>query len=325
MTGGTGFVGQGLVQALAKAGRPGVVSTRALPAKGAVGVAAAAESLPENWQWMRRGTIFQEGVGPVDAVFHLEVKQHVFQPTAADLAEFPAVNVSGTQAWLDWCTVHGVKRFIHFSTIKAVEAEKGPGPVDERSRERPGDTPYGRSKWEAEERVQAWAAADPTRSALILRPAVVYGPGNSGNIAAMVDAVARGRFCFIGKNANVKSLVSRTNLVAAALHLVARMRPGCEVFYVTDKETVTVRALVDLVRARLGGRRVPTLPRAVAGGLAVFGEVFGRVTGRTFPINRSRLEALTEETWFSCEKLQQTGFRHPQSLEAGIQEMIEAR
>jgi nucleoside-diphosphate-sugar epimerase len=64
------------------------------------------------------------------------------------------------------------------------------------------------------------------------------------------------------------------------------------------------------------------LPLPVARGIARFGDAFLRVTGKNFPLTSSRLEALLETTHFSCEKLLATGFRHPQSTEEGIGEMV---
>lgn len=318
ITGGSGFVGGALVSVFAERGWRGVVSSRS-------GAQGGARALPPGWRRALRGELLDgsDAFAP-DLFVHLEVKQHVFHPTAEDLADFTSVNVKGTEAWLDWCAARGVKRFVFLSTIKAVEPE-GPGPVDETTPVRPGSTPYGRSKWEAEARVRAWAAADPERSALILRPAVVYGPGNEGNIAAMVEGIDRGRFCLVGANTNRKALVSLRNLAAAVRHLAEQKSAGCETYFVTDAETLSVREIAEAAAALLGGRRVPTIPPAAARLLAGIGDVFGRITGRTFPINGSRLRALLEETDFRCGKLVGTGFRHPQTFREGMREMIAAR
>src|SRR5207248_2899299 len=117
----------------------------------------------------------------------------------------------------------------------------------------PNETPYGASKWEAEQRVRAWVAADSRRSALILRPAVIYGPGSTANVAAMVQALRKGRFFLVGKNDNRKSLASVRNVVAAVIHLLPRIDPGrCEVYNVTDAETLSVRELDGRIRALMG-------------------------------------------------------------------------
>ena len=307
-----------MVSVFAESGWRGVVSSR-------TGAQGGAQALPPGWRRALRGELLggNDAFAP-DLLVHLEVKQHVFHPTAEDLADFTSVNVKGTEAWLDWCAARGVKRFVFLSTIKAVEPE-GPGPVDETTPVRPGSTPYGRSKWEAEARVRAWAAADPERSALILRPAVVYGPGNEGNIAAMLEGIARGRFCLVGPNANRKALVSLPNLAAAVRFLTDAAVPGCETYFITDAEIRSVREIAETAAALLGRRRVPTIPLAAGRCLARAGDIYGRLTGRTFPINSSRLQALLEETDFRCGKLLAAGFRHPQTFDEGMRELIAAR
>ncbi|MCC5840521.1 MAG: NAD-dependent epimerase/dehydratase family protein [Opitutales bacterium] len=316
VTGGTGFVGRALVGELAQAGCTGWVSTRQVP--------SGEEKLPAGWLPVQRQKVLagEETAAPT-MIIHLEVKQHVLQPTASDLAEFGEVNIKGTQAWLDWAAQRQIRQFLFFSTIKAVEPIQ-PGPVTENTPVRPGTTPYGRSKWAAERAVKTWAHADPARSALILRPAVVYGPGNQGNIAAMVQAIARRRFTLIGDNANRKALVSLKNLTAAILHLAGHIEPGCSTYFITDKETASVREIAETVSSFLNKKRVPQIPPFVAKILAEAGEVIGRLTGKPFPINRSRLQALLEETDFRGEALLKTGFQHPQSLRDGLREMVDA-
>jgi len=187
----------------------------------------------------------------------------------------------------------------------------------------PNETPYGASKWEAEQCVRAWVAADRRRSALVLRPAVIYGPGNTANVAAMVQALRKGRFFLVGKNDNQKSLVAARNVAAALVHLLPRMESGtCEGYNITDAETLTVRELDALMRRCLGksGNSL-TLPEPLARLAAKVGDGLNSV-GVGFPLTSNRLEALLETTEFSCAKLLATGFVHPETVEEGIRKML---
>ncbi len=316
VTGSSGFVGRHLVQHLAASGHWGIAVSRS----------ERYSTLPSGWQSKVRADVLGEGgeTAPVDAVVHLEVKQHVPQPTGADVAEFHAVNVEGTQAWLDWCACREVRRFVYLSSIKAVQTLER-GATDE-SAAGPHPSAYGSSKWAAEQRVRAWVAADARRSALILRPAVIYGPGNTANVAAMVSAIRRGRFFLVGRNDNPKSLVGIRNVVSAVSHLLERMVPGtCEVYNLVDAQTLTVRELDARIRQKFGkSGNSPSLPLSIAKGAAWFGDSFYSISGRHFPINSTRLQALLETTHFSGEKLKRTGFVHPQSIDDGLAEMIRA-
>lgn len=276
-----------------------------------------------KWVWMQRSEVMKQPVPfEVDAVVHLEVKQHVTAPTARDINEFTAVNVTGTEEWLEWCTRNHVKRFVYFSSIKALNAQKD---LALYAVSRRPLNPYGVSKWMAEQRVCEWVARSAERAAVIIRPAVIYGPGNQGNVLAMLRGIAARRFILVGRNENRKAIVSVQNVLAATSHLLARMKPGaCDDYNVTDPDAISVRDLDALIRHGLGrSGNSPNMPRLIAKCIARMGDTFQKVTKRDFPINSSRLAALLEETPVSCNKLMGTGFRHPQRTKEGIAEMVE--
>jgi len=315
VTGASGYIGSALIPELAEAGHSGVAVSRKPMSK-----------LPPDWLWRNRAAVLevssQARVIPqaVDAVIHLEVKQHVYDPTRSDLAEFEAVNVEGVKHWLDWCDSHRVSRFILFSSIKAVaDSEEC---RDENADGEPA-TAYGMSKARGESLVRKWAQASHGRAALVLRLAVVYGPGNEANMFSLVEAIDRGRFFLIGRNDNVKSLVAMRNLLAAVTHLIERMQPGLQIYNITDRHSYSVCQLAVMIAKVLGrDGTLRTLPLPFAQALAFFGDAVVRITGIRFPLTRSRLKALLESTHFSCEKLIKTGFRHPQTTEQGLSEMI---
>ncbi len=312
VTGSSGFVGEALVRALAAQGMLGIAVSR-----------REQTELPAEWRWIDRERCLQGRIsGPEtpDWVIHLEVKHHVPNPGPADLAEFEAVNCAGTQRWLEWCAARGVKRFVYFSSIKAVG--DAPSVQDEAASSEP-NTPYGMSKRRGENCVRQWAEADRSRIALILRPAVIYGPGSTANIASMIRAIDRGYFFLVGRNDNVKSLVSLANVVAAVTHLVGRDGDGVNVYNLVDPESYPVRTIAAMIarQLRLDGK-VRTLPSGLAVVAANISEAMRKLTGRGLPLSRVRLKALTETTHFSGARLLSTGFRHPQSTEAGLAEMI---
>lgn len=311
VTGARGFVGSGLLPVLSARGWGGTATGRSpLP------------DLPPGWQGGDRAAVLAEPASTStvpEAIVHLEVRQHVPRPTAADRAEFTAVNVGGTRDWLAWAERHAVRRFLHLSSIKAVVA--GPGPTTE---DAPAESasPYGRSKAAAEAAVRAWAAADPARTAVILRPAPVYGPGNQANLAAFVRRVLAGRPALVGRGDARKSIVSRTNLGTAIAFCLEHVGPGCHVFNVSDAETTSLAELAATIAA-IGGAPPPRrLPGWLADLVAPCGDLIERVSGRDFPLTRARLRALRETTVFPCTRLVAAGFRHPQETRAGLAEMI---
>ena len=209
VTGASGFVGRGLLGWLAARGHTGVATGRTPPAYHPEGWSAACRD-----EFLLGGSSAGSAVppaGPIDALIHMEVKQHVPRPTPADVEAFRRGNVAGTRDWLEWAARQGVSRVVFTSSIKAVPAHAGAEAVGVAGD--PGSD-YGRSKADAERLVQDWALALPGRSAVILRPAPVYGLGNEANLAAFVRQIVSGRPCLVGRGV---SAVCRTAEVSAAV------------------------------------------------------------------------------------------------------------
>jgi nucleoside-diphosphate-sugar epimerase len=310
VTGATGFVGRGLLPLLAARGHTGIATGRTGPS-----------DLPPGWIGATRDRVLTDAadIPRPDGIIHLEVKQHVPRPTAADVDEFDRVNVGGTRAWLDWAGRHGVGRFVFASSIKAVAPSMQPQ-FEDASLE--PDTPYGLSKARAEALVSEWAAADASRAAVILRPAPVYGPGNEANLAAFVRQIRAGRPCLVGSGATRKAIVSRTNLAAALEFALVQARPGVDVFNVSDRETPSLADLACLI-AELADAPAPRhVPAFAARLLAPVGDLVSGLTGRDMPLTSARLKAIEETSVFPCDKLVAAGFQHPQTTREGLAEMM---
>ncbi|MDA1039267.1 MAG: NAD-dependent epimerase/dehydratase family protein [Planctomycetota bacterium] len=295
VTGASGFVGRHLLRRLADHGHTGIASGRSPPT-----------DLPRGWTAAARNELLPARLRHCDVVIHLEVKQHVPQPTAADIEAFEAVNVGGTRDWLEWATQNGVQRFVLTSSIKAASP----------------DSPYGRSKVRAETAVSEWAASDPARQSTILRLAPVYGPGNEANLAAFVRQVIAGWPCLVGDGSVRKSVVSVGNVTAALEFVACRERPGGMIFTVTDPATLSLRELAMLI-ADLAGSPTPRgIPRFLAGCAAALGDVIAGITSREMLLTTARLRALDEESVFSSGDLVAAGFRHPQTTQDGLEELV---
>ena len=177
--------------------------------------------------------------------------------------------------------------------------------------------------------MQDWALAAPGRSAVVLRPAPVYGPGNEANLAAFVRQILSGRPCLVGRGDTRKSVVSRTNLAAAIEFAAASRgevlgRESLQVFNVSDLETHSLAELAGLIAEIAGAPPPRRIPAAVAGCLAAVGDTATWVTGRDFPLTSARLRAIRETSIFPCDKLVAAGFRHPQSTREGLAELVAA-
>ena len=278
VTGASGFVGSSIARALAANGHR-VMSYGRRP------LGAVRTTLPDYHTWdIARGPI---ATPHVDAVIHCAAMVGDWGSGRA----YHAVNVRGTHAVLE--SFASAARFIHVSTTSVYSDDVPVVNVDE---DAPiGDcahSAYGRSKAEAE-RVVLTAG----RPVIVLRPQVVYGPGDTTLLPRLLAAERFGRLPVPGTGRNRLSVTHVENLVIAverALH--ARVVRG--VFNVSDAESPTVDALLTTVLARIGSRaRLRYVPRRTAWKAATMCEWLWR-TGRLKqppPLTRYVVAQLADE------------------------------
>jgi nucleoside-diphosphate-sugar epimerase len=212
---------------------------------------------------------------------------------------------------------------IIFTSSVAVYGHQ-PGEPDEDTPHHPINE-YGRTKSEAEAVYLAWQKKDPgNRTLVMVRPAVVFGPRNRGNVHILMDQIRKNRFLMIGSGANKKSMAYIDNVSAFLVHCL-NFGPGVHIFNYADKPDFSMNELVSQIRTRLGkgsgvGPRLPYALGILAG--TVF-DVLARLTGKTFPISRIRIEKFCASTVFSAKLVSETAFVPPKKLQDALSETIE--
>jgi nucleoside-diphosphate-sugar epimerase len=182
---------------------------------------------------------------------------------------------------------------------------------------------YGRTKLEAEQVYRAWAAEDPARTLVIVRPTAVFGEGNRGNIYNLLRQIASGRFLMVGDGTNVKSIAYVGNVSAFLVHTLS-LGSGVHIFNYADGPDMNTRELVAHVRRCLGrAERVTSLPMPVALAMGHAFDTAARVTGRTFPVSAIRIRKFCANTRIEASKAMHSGFRPPYSLEEGLARTIQ--
>src|SRR4030095_7235608 len=120
---------------------------------------------------------------------------------------------------------------------------------------------------------------------------------NEANMLSFVRAIDRGWFFLVGRNDNLKSVVSANNVASAVIHLLPRMKAGLELFNLVDERVYSVRDLATLIdRALDVDLKERSLPLPLARVLAVFGDLVVKLTGRNFALTSARLGSLVETT-----------------------------
>ena len=229
---------------------------------------------------------------------------------------YEAVNVQGARNICQVATEKGVRTIVFTSTV-AVYGFAPPN-TDEAGAINPFNA-YGRTKWEAERVYREWYEVDPAnRTLVILRPTVVFGEQNRGNVYNLLRQIASGRFVMVGSGQNRKSMAYVEN-IAAFLEFSLSFRSGCYVYNYVDKPDFDMNALVATVRERLGAGAGPgfRLPYMLGLGAGYAFDIAAWATKRTFPISSIRVRKFCATTQFATS-IAETGFEAPVSLQEGL-------
>jgi len=293
VTGASGFVGRALVEDLAAQGhrvraamrQPADIFSRTVEV-----VAVSDLARPLEWRPL---------LSDINAVVHLAGIAHITSGIAEDL--YDRVNRAATAALAAAAARDRIERLVFVSSIRAQAGPARDHPLTETDAPHPVDA-YGRSKLAAEEAIRA--ASLPFT---ILRPALIYGPGVKGNLADLVRLARSPWPLPFGALRNRRSLLARSNLVAA-IHL-ALVAPAMlnETYVAADPEPLTMAGIVAALRQGLGRgpRLISVPPSLLALGL--------RATGRAHLWDRIGGNCIVEPA-----KLLAAGWRPITDTRAGL-------
>lgn len=236
------------------------------------------------------------------------------------LSRYHDVNVNGA---IQVCTAAreaGVQKIIFTSSVAVYGFHRHA--VDESGPFEPFNE-YGKTKLEAESIYRAWAEEDPSRTLVIIRPTVVFGEGNRGNVYNLLRQIASSKFFMVGSGTNFKSMAYVGNVAAFIAHSLA-LGPGVHVANYVDGPDMNTRDLVTHINRCLGrSARVRTIPKsaALAGGHLL--DAVARISGRTFPISAIRVRKFCETTQFKADRVCEWGFKPPYTLAEGLARTVE--
>lgn len=182
---------------------------------------------------------------------------------------------------------------------------------------------YGRTKYEAEQVYIAWQAEDPLiRTLVIIRPTVVFGEQNRGNVYNLLRQIASGKFVMIGDGLNRKSMAYVGNVVAFIQHALT-FKPGVHTYNYIDKPDFTMNELVSWVNKLLGKSTEIKFRLPYRLGLLI-GKGFdlaAKVMGKKFPISAIRVKKFCSNSVYESA-IHATGFTPPFSMLEGVERTI---
>ncbi len=258
-------------------------------------------------------------IEPADCLINLAA-EHRDDVTPKSL--YDEVNVEGSRNILTICRENNISHVIFTSSV-AVYGFAPPNTDERGSINYFND--YGRTKWEAEQLYKAWHDESPhARKLTIIRPTVVFGERNRGNVYNLLKQIASGLFPMVGSGKNVKSMAYVEN-VASFIYYMSTHAQGYEIYNYIDKPDLTMNELVSLVKEKMG-RKASTgfhwpYWLGYLGGL--FFDILAHVSGKKFPISRIRVKKFCSTTQFATSIFQKTSFIPPVSLAEGLKRTIE--
>ncbi len=201
---------------------------------------------------VREQDVLARALAGVEYVLHLAAVLHFVTPEEQQRADYESVNAAATTALVRRARSEGVQRIVLFSTI-GVYGENRDVVATEDTAPAP-DTPYARTKLEAEKAILAEAARDGHRLGVALRLAAVYGPRVRGNYRTMVRFLANRRFLPLRPGPNRRTLVFDEDAAQAALLVMRHPAAAGRVFNVTDGTTHSVEEVTESICAALNRR-----------------------------------------------------------------------
>jgi len=231
------------------------------------------------------------------------------------------VNVNGTQKVLDKMDEHGIKNLIFTSSVAVYGLNKvNPNelhPVDPFNH-------YGKSKWEAEKIIKKWYERDPeSKSVTIIRPTVIFGERNRGNVYNLLKQISSGRFLMIGKGINKKSMAYVGNVVAFIKERIERGEPGYYVFNYADKPDFSMTELSEVIEEKMKLSIPKTRIPFWLGMLIGYGfDIISKILRKEFSISSIRVKKFCATTQFDASKAHSV-FKAPYSLKEGLNKTLE--
>lgn len=277
----------------------------------APGAAAEAEKIQPMHTWIDvlKGT---------DVVINLAA-EHRDDVTPKTL--YDDVNVKGAEHICAACSKLGIHHIIFTSSV----AVYGFAPIgtDETGKINYFND-YGRTKYLAEGKYREWLSKDSLNSLTIIRPTVIFGEQNRGNVYNLLRQISSGNFPMVGNGKNRKSMNYVEN-VAAFLEYNIKNAPGEHLFNYCDTPVYDMNTLVLDVYKCLGKQKKHIFHwpywLGYFGGMCF--DLLAHIMHKKLPISAIRVKKFCQNTYFVGNNIKKTDFVAPVKLEDGLRKTIE--
>lgn len=308
IAGGSGFVGSRLIPRLRQAGHDLTVFDLV------VNPPLADITIRGD---VRDAEAYSAACAGADAIVNLAAAH---RDDVKPISLYQETNVDGAANTVAAARANGITRILFTSSVAVYGLDEGesvetdtPQPFNE----------YGRTKWEAEKVYRAWQEEDPAHHLVIVRPCVIFGEGNRGNVYTLAKQLKSGFFLTVGDGTNKKSMAYVGNV---AEYLARRLEStdGPDLVNYADKPDLTTNQLVSVLREAFGKHRGQSIHVPLGLGLAG-GKVFdaaAAILRRPLPISSVRIRKFAASTVVNTDLLESTGWERPFTIEDGLKTTV---
>ena len=230
-------------------------------------------------------------------------------------------NVGGMKTTLQAMEKHGIKRLMFFSSV-AVYGLNKKNPNEDHAKD--PFNHYGKSKWQAEQVLQEWAETHKDWNINIIRPTVIFGERNRGNVYNLLKQISSGRFLMVGNGKNQKSMAYVGNIVAFVQYMIEHVQQGYNVFNYIDKPDCNMNELVEHV-SKVLNKHIPSTHfpywLGMLGGYCF--DLLAKITGKKLAISSVRVKKFCATTQYDSSRVFSIGFQAPFSLKEGLARTLE--
>ncbi len=230
------------------------------------------------------------------------------------------VNIGGAKNVCDLARSKNINKIVFTSSVAVYGfAKLG---TDESGKIAPFNE-YGKTKWEAEQVYIKWHSEDPERRTLVIvRPTVIFGERNRGNVFSLLRHIESGKFVMVGDGLNRKSMAYVEN-IAAFLQYSLDFKPGVHIYNYVDKPDFSMNQLVTYVNTLLGrsNKFKLRLPFSIGLLIGYCFDLVAIISKKKFPISSIRIKKFCANSVYESA-IELTGFIPPVPIMSAIEKTI---
>ena len=218
---------------------------------------------------------------------------------------FYKTNVEGTRNILSFVQKNNINNYVFFSSVATYGNYCKT--VNENMPQIPYNN-YGKSKLEAEKIIINWHKNNPNVKTIIVRPAVVYGEYNFGNVFNLINQINSSFFAIIGDGKNIKSVAYVENLVESVIFALKNINKNFYVYNYSDYPNLTIENQSIIISKILNKKNPFKIPYFFTKLITIPIGILEFITGKDLKFNSMRIKKFMVSTSFSSERIRSLGF-----------------